>query len=594
MNLEPQGYISSSDYVSSSPVNQSLSVQSTNRRYHDNTSATPQTPPLRGFSPSGFYIASGDAAGNVKIWDCVGEGATKGEYQIIAGRINDIAWDGDNQRIIAVGDGRERFGHCITWDSGNSVGEISGQSAQINCVSIKPQRPMRAATGSDDTSLAFYSGPPFKFTTSIRGKHDKYIYGCAFSPDGAHLVSVGSDRKIWMYDGKTGGPTKPVGEGEHTGSIFGVAWSKDSKRFVTCSADQTVKLWDPEAGKCVHTWRMGEEGKVSIPDQQVGVTFPRDGLVISVDLEGNLNYLSEGSAKPSKVIRGHQKAITATGYTPDTKTLWTGSSDGKVCGWNLSTGSAEKTDGTTHSNYVSGFAACRSDGRVYSVGWDDTVRTVDASTKTFVGGASKTGGQPKGIAVSTGSGKSVTLVATPSEITIYTDGEKSGSHPVESTPTCIAASGDTVAVGSEDKIVSLFSLSGSSLSPLAEIKDATSPISSLAFSSGSSPNLAVGLSNGKIFVYAASGSEWKQITNRWSAHTARVTCLSWSADGKKAVSGGLDTNVFVWSLADPGKRVRALNAHKEGVAGVVWAEENKVVSCGADGAVKIWKVEGVQ
>ena len=78
----------------------------------------------------------------MRVWDCKGEGATKGEYSIISGRINDLAWDGDSQRIIAVGDGKERFGHCITADSGNTVGEISGHSSQVNSVSIRQQRPL--------------------------------------------------------------------------------------------------------------------------------------------------------------------------------------------------------------------------------------------------------------------------------------------------------------------------------------------------------------------------------------------------------------------------------------------------------------------
>lgn len=454
---------------------------------------------------------------------------------------------------------------------------------------------MRAATGSDDTSLVFYHGAPFKFNTSVRGKHDKSIYSTAFSPDGATLVSVGSDRKIWLYDGKTGEAKSQIGEGEHTGSIFGVSWCKDSKRFVTASADQTVKIWDAEAGKCVHTWRMGEEGVVGIKNQQVGVTWPAgrsDGLVISVDLEGNLNYLQEASAKPIKVVRGHQKAITAAGFTEDSKTLWTGSYDGRIYAWDTANGSAEKVDGETHSNYVNGFAAAPSEGRIYSVGWDDTLRTIDTSTRSFTGISSKIDGQPKGIAVSTSSSnKAVTLVATSSGITIYSDGQASSTHPIPSTPTSIAASGNIIAVGAEDKLIRLFTLSGTSLSPLAELKDATAPISTLAFSTTAPPHLAAGLANGKIFVYAAP--DWKLVTNRWSAHTGRVTAISWSADGKKAASGGLDTNVFVWSLADPGKRVKALNAHKDGVGGVAWAGETSVLSCGADAAVKRWAVEGV-
>jgi WD40 repeat protein len=532
------------------------------------------------------------------VWDCKGEGATKGEYHIIAGRINDIAWDGDSQRIIAVGDGKERFGHCITADSGNSVGEISGHSSQINSVSIRQQRPLRAATGSDDTSLVFYHGAPFKFNTSLRGKHDKFIYGTAFSPDGASLVSVGSDRRIWLYDGKTGEAKNQIGEGEHKGSIFGVSWAKDSKKLVTASGDQTVKIWDVEAAKCIQTWRMGEEGSVSIANQQVGVTWPSgrsDGLVISVDLDGNLNYLQEGNDKPVRVVHGHQKAITAAGYTPGEKTLWTGSYDGRVRAWDLSTAVAKSVGGESPKNYVSAFASSQSDGRIYSVSWDDTLRTIDASTHSFTGSSSKTDGQPKSVAVASSGSKSVTLVATNSAITLYSDGEQVGSLPVSFTPTSIAAKGDIVAVGAEDKIVRIYTLSGTSLSAAAEIRDATAAISTLAFSSASTCRLAVGLGNGKIYVYTSSSpSEWTQTTNRWSAHTARVTCIAWSPDGEKAASGGLDTNIFVWSLADPGKRVKAMNAHKDGVGGIAWTESSKVISAGADAAVKVWKIENVR
>ena len=557
------------------------------------TQHTAQTTVAR-FSPSGFYIASGDVSGSVRVWDSVGAENTKGEYHIIAGRINDIAWDGDSQRIIAVGDGKERFGHCITADSGNSVGEISGHSGQINSVSIRQQRPLRAATVSDDMSMCFLHGAPFKFNTSVRGKHDKFIYGTEFSPDGSLLVTVGSDRKIWLYDGKTGEVQKQIGEGEHKGSIFGVSWASDSKKFATCSGDQTVKIWDVEAGKCTQSWKMGEEGAVSIAHQQVGVTWPKgrtDGLIISLDLEGNLNYFKEGTGSSIKTVRGHQRAITAA--STDSKALYTGSSDGKAKCWDFKSGAATSIDGEMHSNYVSGVAASSNEGRIYSVGWDDTLRTIDSAHASFVGSAIKTNGQPKGVAIATVAGKPHELVASSNGITIYADGQEVGNQKTPSPPTCIAACGEVVAVGSDDKKVRLFKASSpASFDSMIELSDPTSPISALAFSHDGS-HLAVGQANGKIFAYSSSSGSWTLETNRWSAHTARVTCLVWSPDGRKVVSGALDTNVFVWSLADPGKRVKAANAHKEGVGGVVWAEDFKVISCGADAAVKVWKVEGV-
>ncbi|KAK1070078.1 WD40 repeat-like protein [Friedmanniomyces endolithicus] len=561
------------------------------------TQHTAQTTVAR-FSPSGYYVASGDATGSVRIWDAHGAENTKGEYHIIAGRINDIAWDGDSQRIIAVGDGKQRFGHCITADSGNSVGEISGHSSRINCVSVRQQRPLRAATGSDDTSLCFFHGVPFKFNTSVRGKHDKFIYGTQFNPDGSLLVSVGSDRRIWLYDGKTGEATKQIGEGEHKGSIFGVSWSPDSKKLVTCSGDQTVKIWDVETGKCTQSWRMGKEGGVSIADQQVGVTWPAgrsDGLIISVDLEGNLNYLREGKEKLVRVVRGHQKAVTAAGVLVDSKTLFTGSSDGRARAWDLTSGAAEFSDGEMHSNYVSGLAASPSEGRIYSVGWDDTLRTIDASQRSFTGTTVKTSGQPLSVVVATAGGKPLALVATAQGITAFADGSEVSTQSLPSPATCMAAlpSSDIVAVGSEDKRVRLFKAGSSTpFQAITELTDPTYPPSALGFSPDGS-HLAVGLTNGKIFVYTNTSGSWALETNRWSAHTARVTSIAWSPDGRKAVSGALDTNVFVWSLGDPGKRVKAPNAHKEGVGGVAWVAERRVVSAGADAAVKVWRVEGV-
>lgn len=73
-----------------------------------------------------------------------------------------------------------------------------------------------------------------------------------------------------------------------------------------------------------------------------------------------------------------------------------------------------------------------------------------------------------------------------------------------------------------------------------------------------------------------------------------MTCIDWDETGQRAVSGSLDTMIFVWSVRKPGQRVSVGGAHKEGVNGVRWAGEGRVVSVGGDAAVKVWKVEGVE
>nr|KAF6389455.1 WD repeat domain 1 [Myotis myotis] len=59
------------------------------------------------YAPSGFYIASGDVSGKLRIWDTTQkEHLLKYEYQPFAGKIKDIAWTEDSKRIAVVGEGR--------------------------------------------------------------------------------------------------------------------------------------------------------------------------------------------------------------------------------------------------------------------------------------------------------------------------------------------------------------------------------------------------------------------------------------------------------------------------------------------------------
>jgi WD40 repeat protein len=539
------------------------------------------------FSPSGFYVASGDVSGKVRVWDAVGAENTKGEYSIISGRITDVAWDGDSQRVIAVGDGRERFGHCFTADSGNSVGEVTGHSKVVNAVAIRQQRPLRAATVSDDGAMCFLHGAPFKFA-SKHDVHKGFVYGVAFSPDGALLVTVGADKKIQLYDGKTGEPTRTIGEGVHTGSIFAVSWAPDSKKFVTASADQTVRVWDVESGENTQTWRFGEEGGVSVPDQQVGVVWPAgrsDGLIISINLQGDLNYLAEGKDKPITVVQGHNKSVMALGAGSG-QTLVTGSFEGRVCSWDLSPGTGTAVDGQTHTNQVTQFAP--SSGQIYSVGWDDTLRTVDEAANTFTGSSVKLPAQPKGVSTSNGS----VIVALNSGIARYFKDKLVSEVKTSFTPTSVSACGSWVAVGADDNTVRIYKLDSSSkLTETETLRNSTAQISAVSFSKDGK-HLAVGNQSGKIVAYKTDG--WAVATDRWSSHTARVTSIAWSDDGVHAASGALDTNVHIWSLTKPGSRVKAANAHKDGVNGVVWVDDGRVASTGGDATVKIWRVENLQ
>lgn len=55
-------------------------------------------------------------------------------------------------------EGDLRFGYAFNMDTGTSTGEIGGHSKTINAVSIRNQRPFRAATAADDNTIVFHQG----------------------------------------------------------------------------------------------------------------------------------------------------------------------------------------------------------------------------------------------------------------------------------------------------------------------------------------------------------------------------------------------------------------------------------------------------
>ena len=61
------------------------------------------------FSPNGYWVASGDCTGKVRVWAFDNpEHILKIEINAFAGSILDLAWDPESKRICAVGDGREQ------------------------------------------------------------------------------------------------------------------------------------------------------------------------------------------------------------------------------------------------------------------------------------------------------------------------------------------------------------------------------------------------------------------------------------------------------------------------------------------------------
>ena len=167
------------------------------------------------FSPSGCYIASGDARGKLRVWSYDNEEhlCKLDLSSAMAGPIHDICWDMDSKRLCVVGEGSKtdsssRCARVIQWDTGVSCGEL-GQHMRSRCVScdFKLNRPMRIVTGGgDDSQVRFNRGPPF--VRVLEGVSERChtrgaVNSVRYAPGGAKIASVGTDRSVVFYDGKT-------------------------------------------------------------------------------------------------------------------------------------------------------------------------------------------------------------------------------------------------------------------------------------------------------------------------------------------------------------------------------------------------------
>jgi len=510
------------------------------------------------------------------------EQIVKGEYKVISGRVNDLAWDGESKRIIAVGDGKEKFGHAFLIDTGSSTGEILGHSKVINAVSIRQQRPFRAATAGDDSMIIFHSGAPYKYEKTIN-THSRFVQDVKYSPSGDHFASVGSDSKFFLYDGKTGETVAEFTDSPHKGSIMACDWSPDSKSVFTSSADCTVKLWDAQTQKAVATWTVG----TGVSHQQIGNTWSGGNDLVSLSMSGALNIFDPRTGdKPTRVFNAPQKSITA--ITPSSfNTFLIGTADGRIYSYSPSAQDSNILKGEGHSNNVSGLTTSSTDGKVYSIAFDDHLREIEGDGSGFVPALAKTASQPKSLAVTDDSTVFISEIDT---VEAFRFNQKLFGQKPKYQPGAVAAHGSVVAIG-EDRKVHLNEWDGKTLKEIVVLEGNQNIVSALAFSPDGRL-LASGDSSGKIILFDVK--ERKILTSRWINHSARINSLSWTADSQYCASGSLDTHVYIWSVVKPTKSTAVKNAGPGGVNAVLWLEggkDGKLVSAGADACVRVWEVK---
>jgi WD40 repeat protein len=448
----------------------------------------------------------------------------------------------------------------------------------------------RLAVGSIDTPVAAVIDTRTGEEVFRLQGHTWQVNQATWSPDGAWIATVSSDGSARLWDARNGAPRFTL-EG-HSAPVNAADWSPDSRRLVTGSQDGTARVWKITEQGAVEQLALSS---VDTRNGIFGVAFSPDGgrvmagvfattatvvwdvtidgsaesaaLPALEDLLGVAEFSPDGehlmATGPDRTVTVWETedwretvrigpasgAVMTLAVSADSRWLATGSFEGPVDVWELTTGEHRSTIPVPFADDV----AWSPDGDLLAIANDATLSVFDGS------------GEERAV-----------LRGEPGVFFTSVRFDATGSQLVSTQSW----------TGRPD-----FSLLGVRVWDWArgeQVRTIETPAETAVFAPDGESILASNIERGRAELFdAASGERVATL----SGHTGVVMDTEFSPDGSLIATSGSDATVRIWDGSSGAPRV-VLRGHELAVGSVTFSpDSSKVASVGADGIVRVWALD---
>ena len=267
-------------------------------------------------APNGNLIATASER-NVFLWN-----TRDGRFnKVFTGErgLRDLIYSPDGQTLAIATTGRQiqlwnartgRVRRTLSWEGNNSA----------DLIAFSPNSKTLASAASWDRTIRVWNANNGRLQRTLTGPEG--INSLVFSPNSKTLASASWDRTIRVWNLQTGQLQRTL-EG-HRNSIRALAFSPNGNTLVSGGRDE-IRFWNPQTGQLQN----------SLEDVRGdALAFSRDGNTLATGW-GRVIHLRNGRTGEFQRTIPTPSDVTWLAFTPDNKTLISGSWDSTILLWNM-------------------------------------------------------------------------------------------------------------------------------------------------------------------------------------------------------------------------------------------------------------------